>query len=148
MKKQQGFRSIGLVAAVLVALVPAVLAAQSGEPARPPASTTLAGEVEDVNPLTVEVGEQKYLLATAPNVVTVREGKEVKLGDLKQGDKVNFATGPDGSVSRIDVTDPVAAERNTLLTVGLLLLALLLAAAAIWYLMQRRNRERPVRRTT
>lgn len=130
--------AVGLIAPLLaaVALVPALVNAQDP---RPPAGQTVSGEVKDVNPLTVEVNGQDYLLATDPNIVTVREGEEVKLGDLKQGDKITFTTNPDSSVNRIEVTDPVVAEDRTWLMIGLGVLALIVVAGILWFLSQRRS---------
>jgi hypothetical protein len=130
---------VPLVALVALAVSPALVGAQENAP-RPPANTTLNGEVKDVNPLTVTVNGQDYLLATAPNVVVNRGGKEVKLGDLNRGDQVTFTTGPDTSVLRMDVTE-AATDMTTWLIVGALVL---LALAALAFLMMNRNRNRPV----
>src|SRR5215207_6360660 len=124
------------VLAVLVAFAPAAVRAQDP---RPPGGATLAGEVKDVNPLTVEVNDQEYLLQTSGTVVVNRDGKEVKLGELNKGDKVAFSTNPDGSVQRIDVTDPATDERTWLL-IALLVVAALVVAGLVWYLTQRRDR--------
>ena len=137
-------KRIGMVVpllAVLLALAPVGVQAQDP---RPPGGTTLNGEVEDVNPLKVKVGDQEFLLQTAPNVLVNREGKEVKLGDLNKGDKVTFTTNPDNSVARIDVTD-AATDESTWLMIVLAVLAVLVVGGLVWYLTQRRSRDRTVR---
>ena len=134
---------LGILAAVftlVVAVTPATVRAQDP---RPPANITLNGEVTDVNPLTVKVNGQEYLLQTAPAVVVNRDGKEVKLGELNKGDNVAFTTNPDTTVQRIDVTDPATDERTWLL-IGLLVLAALAAVVLVWYLTQRRKRSTAV----
>src|SRR5262245_12589070 len=99
------FAKVGLalpVVAILLALAPVATRAQP----RPPGDATVAGEVTSVNPLKVKLANgQEQLLQTSPTVVVVREGKEVKLGDLEKGDKVVFSTNPDNSVQRMDVTE-------------------------------------------
>jgi len=121
----------------LLALAPVAVRAQTPLP-RPASDATVAGEVTDVNPLTVKVNGQQQLLQTSPTLTVVRDGKDVKLGDLKQGDKVAFTTNPDNTVQRIDVTDP-AADRSLWLLIGLLVLVALVAVGLIWYLKQRRT---------
>jgi hypothetical protein len=138
-------KAIGVLAPVMVillAVAPAVVRAQDP---RPPSNATLNGEVKDVNPLTVEVNGQEYLLQTAPNVLVNRDGEQVNLGELNKGDKVTFTTNPDNSVQRIDVTDP-ATDESTWLLIALLVVAALVVAGLIWYLSQRRNRDRVVQR--
>ena len=141
MNRLQKFKLLVPALLVLLALVPASVQAQDP---RPPSGATLSGEVEDVNPLTVKVGDQEFLLQTAPNLVVNREGKEVKLGDLNKGDKVTFTTNPDNSVARIDVTD-AATDESTWLMIALAALAVLVVGGLVWYLTQRRSRDRTVR---
>lgn len=129
---------LAVVAAVLLAFAPAVTRAQDP---RPPGNERLPGEVKDVNPLTVEVNGQDYLLQTSQSVVVNRDGKQVKLGELNKGDKVIFTTNPDSSVAQIDVTDPATDERTWLL-IALIVLAVLVVAGVVWYLTQRQRRDR------
>jgi hypothetical protein len=123
-----------------LALVPAIVGAQDP---RPPGNATLSGEVTDVNPLTVKVNGQEQLLRTAPDVVVNRDGEAVNLGELNKGDTVTFTTNPDDSVQRIDVTDPATDERTWLL-IALLVVAALVIVGVVWYLTQRRGRDRTV----
>jgi hypothetical protein len=134
------FTRLGILAAILAMVVGAVTPAaiQAQEP-RPPAGSTVSGEVTDVNPLKVKAGEQEFLLQTAPAVVVNRDGKEVNLGELNKGDKVTFVTNADSSVQRIDVTDPATDERTWLL-IGLLVIAAIVVLGLVWYLTQRRKR--------
>jgi hypothetical protein len=135
-RSSRGIAAIVPLLAIVLALAPVVALAQDP---RPPANTTVSGEVKDVNPLTVEVNDQEYLLQTSSNVVVNRDGKEVKLGELNKGDKVTFTTNPDSSVQRIDVTDS-ATDESTWLLIGLIVLAVLVVVGLVWYLTQRRNR--------
>jgi hypothetical protein len=89
----------------------------------------------------VKVNGQEQLLRTAPDVVVNREGEAVNLGELNKGDQVTFTTNPDDSVQRIDVTDPATDERTWLL-IALLVVAVLVVAGLVWYLTQRRSRDR------
>src|SRR5215203_2825102 len=130
-----------------VALAPTATQAQTPAPQRPPGNATLTGEVQDVNPLTVRVDGQDRLLQTAPNIVVNRDGKEVKLGDLEEGDTIAFTTNPDNSVARIDVTAMADDDSSRWLLVGLLVLLAIAAALAVWYFTQRR-RGHQVRHTT
>ena len=134
------------VAVALLTLAPLAARAQTPEP-RPPSNATLAGEVTDVNPLKVKVNGEERLLQTSPTVTVVRDGKEVKLGDLEKGDKVTFTTNPDNTVQRMDVTETAGADMSKWLLIGLIVLAALVIAGLVWYMTQRRNRDRVVYRT-
>lgn len=141
MNRVKVFGILAPLLVVLVALTPVVARAQDP---RPPGSSTLPGEVTDVNPLTVKVNGQEQLLRTDPNVVVNRDGKQVNLGELNKGDKVIFTTNPDNSVAQIDVTDPATDERTWLL-IALIVIAALVIAGVVWYLTQRRDRGRIAR---
>lgn len=127
---------VAILAMVAVAVAPAAVRAQ--EP-RPPAGSTISGEVTDVNPLKVKAGDQEYLLQTSPSVVVNRDGKEVKLGELNKGDNVSFITNPDGTVQRIDVTD-AATNESTWLLIVLIAIGAIAVIGLAWYLIQRRKR--------
>jgi cobalamin biosynthesis Mg chelatase CobN len=114
--------------------------AQTPAPQRPPSGATVTGEVKDVNPLTVTVNGQDQILQTAPNVVVNRDGKQVNLGELEEGDKVTFTTNPDNSVAQIDVTDPANAEDTVWLIVGIVALLAVVGLLA-WYFLSRRRGE-------
>ena len=137
-RSRQRRTGLGLLV-VALALVAAVapVTARAQEP-RPPAGSTLSGEVTDANPLKVNVNGQEYLLQTSGSVVVNRGGKEVKLAEVTKGDKVTFTTNADSSVQRIDVTDAATDARPWLL-IGLLVLAALAVAAIMWYMSRRRR---------
>lgn len=132
------------VGIAVVAMVPVGVRAQTPLP-RPASGATVTGEVRDVNPLTVRVNGQDQLLQTSPSVVVVREGKDVKLGDLKEGDKVTFTTNPDNTVQRVDVTE-AASDSSLWLLIALLILGVLVLIGVVWYLSQRRGRNQPSHR--
>lgn len=141
MSAQRRLGTLVLALAAGLALLPAVVGAQDP---RPPGNATLSGEVTDVNPLTVKVNGQEQLLRTAPDIVVNRDGQSVNLGELNKGDNVTFTTNPDNSVQRIDVTDPATDERTWLL-IALLVVAAVVIAGLVWYLTQRRDRNRVAR---
>ena len=135
------------VAAVLLALTPAVLRAQTPTPPRLPEAVTLSGEVRDLNPLTVRVDGQDRRLQTTPDVLVVREGKTVPLDALNVGDRVSVTTTADTLVQQVTVTQAASDSMNRWLLLGLAVLLLAAAAVLLWYLSWRR-RDRDARSRT
>lgn len=126
-----------VVAAVLLALIPAEVRAQTPTPPRLPEVVALSGEVRDVNPLTVRVDGQDRVLQTTPDVVVVRDGKEMTVDALTVGDRVSFTTTADNLVQRLTVSKAASDATNRWLLFGLGILLLAAAAVLVWYLTRR-----------